>query len=64
MKKRSLFSRVLSGLAAAALAATVCFGDGIFRNLAASAADDPVVFFHHEQVVPFQGGKRRRFSSL
>ncbi len=43
MKKRSLFSRVLSGLAAAALAATVCFGDGIFKNLAASAADDPVV---------------------
>ena len=43
MKKRSLFSRVLSGLAAAALAATVCFGDGIFRNLAVSAADDPVV---------------------
>ena len=43
MKKRSLFRRVLSGMVAAALAATVCFGDGIFKNLAASAADDPVV---------------------
>ena len=43
MKKRSLFRRVLSGIVAAALTATVCFGDGIFKNLAASAADDPVV---------------------
>lgn len=43
MKKISLFKRLLSGIAAAALAATICFGDRVFGDLFASAATDPTV---------------------
>ena len=37
MKKRSLFKRLLSGVVATALAATICFGDRAFSDLFASA---------------------------
>ena len=61
MKKRPLFQRLFSGIVATALAATICFGDGVFKDIFASAVGeaqtvnvnfydngDPAVYDAHE----------------